>query len=276
MISDRNTATRRIVQLNVLVAVLVNLYFLITDSPAPWDWLGFSLPTFLSGAFWQPFTYMWMHAPLVGLGVIHILFNMLTLHFVGRVIENHLGAKRLLIIYFFGGFTSILLFSAEKMGINALVGLPLSTQAVPLVGASGSLCALIAVFALLFPNTKVFLMFIPIPIKARTMLYGFCLFSLLAILFGWMNFVSHSAHLGGILFGWLYFLKFQSRPGQPRIDTSFRQVSPEQMISWEINTLSTQELGSEFRVIQKKLRENPEVELSLREKLILKRVQELL
>ena len=73
------------------------------------------------------------------------------------------------------------------------------------IGASGSVFGILLGFGMLFPNAPLFLMFIPIPIKAKYMVIGYGLIELFS---GVANFsgdnVAHFAHLGGMLFG--YFL----------------------------------------------------------------------
>lgn len=73
------------------------------------------------------------------------------------------------------------------------------------VGASGAVFGLLLAFGMLFPNTELYLMFIPIPIKAKYFVLGY---GALELYMGMQNRVgdnvAHFAHLGGMLFG--YFL----------------------------------------------------------------------
>ena len=75
---------------------------------------------------------------------------------------------------------------------------------VPMVGASGAIFGILLAFGMLFPNTELFLMFIPIPIKAKYAVIGY---GLLELFLGMRNAagdnVAHFAHLGGMLFGFL-------------------------------------------------------------------------
>ena len=72
------------------------------------------------------------------------------------------------------------------------------------VGASGALFGVLTAFAMLFPNTELYLMFIPIPIKAIYFVSVYIIVELyLGIsMYGGDN-VAHFAHLGGALFGFL-------------------------------------------------------------------------
>lgn len=73
------------------------------------------------------------------------------------------------------------------------------------IGASGSVFGILLAFAMLFPNVPLYLMFIPIPIKAK---YFVIFYGLAELFMGVANnggdSVAHFAHLGGMLFG--YFL----------------------------------------------------------------------
>ncbi|HYG39099.1 MAG TPA: rhomboid family intramembrane serine protease [Cytophagales bacterium] len=76
-----------------------------------------------------------------------------------------------------------------------------STEGVPMLGASGAVMGIVATFALLFPNTELFLLFIPFPIKAKyfaLMYIGYEIFSIIQDAPD--DNVAHFAHLGGMIF----------------------------------------------------------------------------
>lgn len=79
------------------------------------------------------------------------------------------------------------------------------------VGASGAVFGILAAFAMYFPNTRLMLLFPPIPIKAKWFVLIYALFELTS---GVANFqgdnVAHFAHLGGALFGFL-MVKFWNK-----------------------------------------------------------------
>lgn len=78
------------------------------------------------------------------------------------------------------------------------------TVNIPTIGASGAIFGILLAFGMLFPNTELFLMFIPIPIKAKYFVIGY---GLLEFFLGIQNSagdnVAHFAHLGGMLFGFI-------------------------------------------------------------------------
>jgi membrane associated rhomboid family serine protease len=82
----------------------------------------------------------------------------------------------------------------------------------PMVGASGAIFGVLMGFGMLFPNTELFLMFIPIPIKAK---YAVFLYGLAELFFGVAQFsgdnIAHFAHLGGMLFGFILIKYWQKR-----------------------------------------------------------------
>lgn len=82
---------------------------------------------------------------------------------------------------------------------------------VPTIGASGAVFGILLAFGMLFPNTELYMMFIPIPIKAKYFVIGY---GLLEFFLGLQNSagdnVAHFAHLGGMLFGFI-LIRFWSR-----------------------------------------------------------------
>ena len=133
-----------------------------------------------------------MHDPT---GIGHLLFNMLTLFFLGPQIEQSLGKQRFLIFYFICGFAA--------MGLHMMLYYIGYLGPVPIVGASGAIVGIAIAFAILFPNTKLMLMFIPFPIKAKYLIGAFILFDLFSGVGGASTGIAHFAHLGGALGGFL-------------------------------------------------------------------------
>ncbi|HTE13016.1 MAG TPA: rhomboid family intramembrane serine protease [Chitinophagaceae bacterium] len=133
---------------------------------------------------WQLITYQFMHG-----GFTHILFNMFTLWMFGSTLETFWGGKRFLTFYIVCGICAgIAQLIMQKEGVA--------------VGASGAIMGLMAAFAYLFPNTEMYIMFIPIPVKAKYVIPGFMaldLFGSIAPQAG--DNVAHWAHLGGALAG---------------------------------------------------------------------------
>lgn len=75
---------------------------------------------------------------------------------------------------------------------------------VPMVGASGAIFGILMAFGLLFPNTELFLLFVPFPIKAKYFVTFYGLYELYAgIHNAQSDNVAHFAHIGGMLFAYI-------------------------------------------------------------------------
>ncbi len=73
-----------------------------------------------------------------------------------------------------------------------------------MVGASGAVFGILAAFALFFPNTELFLLFMPFPIKAKYLVGAYILFELYAELQRSQgDNVAHLAHIGGAIIAWV-------------------------------------------------------------------------
>jgi membrane associated rhomboid family serine protease len=159
-------------------------------------------------AFWPPPTgnfkpfqivsHMFMHS---GQGITHLLFNMMTLFFLGPMVEKVWGPKKFLTFYFIAGFGAL----AGHLAVSYIIG----THG-PVLGASGAIFGVMVAFAMLFPDTKLMLLIPPIPIKAKYLVGGMVALDLISGLrgssiFGATN-IAHFAHLGGAITGFLLIL----------------------------------------------------------------------
>lgn len=79
------------------------------------------------------------------------------------------------------------------------------------VGASGAIYGVLLAFGMLFPNQPIYLMFIPIPIKAKWMVLGYGVLELFLGISGAASNVAHWAHLGGMLIGVFMILYWKKR-----------------------------------------------------------------
>lgn len=140
-------------------------------------------------AIWQLVTYLFLHG-----GVMHLLFNMLTLWMFGVTLERDWGTRRFLKYYFLCGIGA----GFCDVAVNALLG----NWNTSTIGASGAIYGVLLAFGVLYPESTILFLFIfPIQAKYFVMIYG-----ALALL-GAMNVnsgVSNVAHLGGMFFGLLY------------------------------------------------------------------------
>lgn len=163
---------------------------------------------------YQIFTHMFTHA-----GFMHILFNMFGLWMFGRILENVWGSKRFLLFYLICGVGAaachliMQYFRCEDL-LHTIVTNPNNPEivskigaAAPALGASGAIMGIFAAFGYLFPNTELYIMFIPVPVKAKWAMLGLAaidLFGGVANISG--DNVAHFAHLGGALTGFILVL----------------------------------------------------------------------
>ncbi|HTQ54288.1 MAG TPA: rhomboid family intramembrane serine protease [Bryobacteraceae bacterium] len=150
-------------------------------------------------AVWQLFTYLFLHG-----GLMHLLFNMLTLWMFGVQLERDWGTRRFLKYYFLCGVGA----GICDVTVNALLG----NWNTSTIGASGAIYGVLLAFGMLYPETSILFLFLfPIQAKYFVMIYG------AIALLGAMNVnsgVSNVAHLGGMLFGLLYL-----KTRLPRLDS---------------------------------------------------------
>lgn len=227
--------------------IINGLFFLATIALSP---QGMDL-SLLLGAFywdseqfrpWQIITHMFMHG-----GFAHIFFNMFALWMFGTSIERVWGPKRFLIYYLVTGFGAFILHYAvvayqiqqlipevspemlaeiKNKGLSYLMNNQNYTNPVyaelnmlynvPVVGASGAVFGILLAFGMMFPNTRLIMLFFPVPIKAKYFVIGYGaleLFSGIANRPG--DNVAHFAHLGGMLFGYILIKYWNSNRKNP-------------------------------------------------------------
>jgi membrane associated rhomboid family serine protease len=136
---------------------------------------------------YQLFTYMFAHGTFM-----HIFFNMLTLAFMGPILENFWGPKKFLLFYLVTGIGAGIFNFIVEVYIGAGPGV--------MVGASGAIYGLLMAFGMIFPNMEVMLLIPPVPIKAKYLVF---LLGGLTFLMDSSGKVAHFAHLGGMVVGFI-------------------------------------------------------------------------
>ncbi|MBN4065855.1 rhomboid family intramembrane serine protease [Candidatus Amoebophilus asiaticus] len=147
---------------------------------------------------WTIITYMFLQESFW-----HILFNMLWLYWLGKILHEYLGNKKLISIYVLGGISGGLLY------IFAFNVLPVFREVLPssyALGASAGVLAVIVAVATLIPNYAIHLLFIG-PVKLKYIAIFSVVLDLLSISKG--NAGGHIAHLGGAIFGYFYIIQLQ-------------------------------------------------------------------
>ena len=172
---------------------------------------------------YQFFTYMFVHG-----GWEHIFFNMFAVWMFGRIMEQVMGSQRFLFFYIVCGVGAGLVQEIAQYGQFIYEGLANYEQVniggmiVPMevflnrwatVGASGAVYGVLLSFGMTFPEERMFVFPLPVPIKAKWFVIGYAVIELLSAMNNRGDGVAHVAHLGGMLFGWLLILYWRNHPG---------------------------------------------------------------
>lgn len=179
--SGAHSMVARLVLANIVVFMLQNLVPGLTTV--------FSLvPRYVVERLWvwQIVTYMFLHGSFG-----HLFFNMLMLWIFGGAIESAWGPRPFLRYYVFCGIGGAL--ASFVFSFNALT-----------LGASGAIFGLYLAYALMFPDSTIYLYFL-LPVKAKYLIAGIALLQLVSGLSGPSG-VAYFAHLGGMAAG-LVFLR---------------------------------------------------------------------
>lgn len=221
--------------------LIINLLVWVAQISLPK--LGIDLTQMLALHYWgasdfnvaQLFTYMFMHSEN---DFTHLFFNMFSLFMLGPLLERTLGSMRYLFYYITCGlgaalvqelvweFTWIDMFApayanaagitmeeayeAVRMVIASGKNIP-ALNGLLTVGASGCVFGILLGFGVLFPNLPMYMMFIPIPIKAKYMVIGWGALELMFGISGTMDSIAHFAHLGGMIFGLILLLYWKKK-----------------------------------------------------------------
>ena len=183
----------------------------------------FQIPTWIAlssdlGVFvrtpWTLITFNFFHS-----GFLHLFFNLMVLHFSGRLFNTYFTDKQLLGIYVLGGVFSGITFVLSYLFIG---------KAGLLVGASGAIMAILIATATYAP-----FMLLRIPLIGIVKLWHVAFVILLIDLIQMPldNTGGHLAHLGGALFGFIYIKLLQTgkditKPFSALLDTFANLFKP--------------------------------------------------
>lgn len=190
-----------------VLCVLTSPYGTANVMPSPIvKWGAFSTVTALRDyQVWRFITFQFLHA-----GFLHLLFNMLGLYWFGPQVEKYLGSRRYLAFYLLCGCAGACLYLLLNVG-GLTVGRPVpfllfSNPAAPLVGASAGVFGVLFALTYLRPHemiTFLFMLFIPITMKIRTLAYFLAALALLTVFKAspQTNAGGEAGHLGGAMIG---------------------------------------------------------------------------
>ena len=183
----------------------------------------------------QLITHMFMHGNLT-----HLAFNMLALWMFGSTLVSIWGKNKFLFFYFSCGIGAALLQNyANYVNVDSFVSALYEANVsqdqitsilksatyptyildfvseskmlsayndynTPMIGASGAIYGIVVAFSFMFPNTKLMLLFPPIPIKAKFFVPGLILIDLFfGLTSASIGSIAHFAHIGGAITGFL-------------------------------------------------------------------------
>ena len=169
---------KRLLIANVVVFVVT------MGLPAAQYWLAYR-PVWILIRPWTVVTYMFLHA-----NFMHLFFNMIGLYFFGPRLEDRLGGKHFLALYFIAGISGALLSLAPMYRYTWIVG------------ASGAVFGVLLGFARFWPRDRIYIWGI-LPVEAWLMVVALTALSLYGGGTGGGN-TAHYAHLGGFAGAFLY------------------------------------------------------------------------
>ena len=150
-----------------------------------------SLPSSLAWKPWSLITYAVFHS-----GIFHLFFNMIVLHFSTRLFITYFNQKQLLGLYILGGIFAGLVYIASYLVLPVF-----ENTSSTLVGASGSIMAILFATVTYNPYMEMRLMFIG---RVKLWHIAAVVIALDLIQLPMANTGGHLAHLGGALFGYLF------------------------------------------------------------------------
>ncbi len=198
-----NNAVMQLLAINLIVFFIemtCKVFFFIANSDALYLLITNQLRTpanlnYLMYRPWSVFTYAFTHT-----GFFHILFNMLFFYFVGQIVKEFLGNKRLIGLYVMAGLMGALAFVAVYNLVPRL-SVYLSNPNLALSGASGSVYGVAVAAAMLTPNA-VIMLFGVFPIRLKFLVGAMVLLSFFEMASA--NTGGNTAHLGGALMGFIF------------------------------------------------------------------------
>jgi len=174
--------TQMLIELNLLIFIIMvfaGLGFISFNGIDLLKWGANYRPSILNGEYWRLLTNIFLHG-----GLMHVLFNMYALFFVGIFLEPVMGTAKYILVYL---FTGIIASIASAWWHVATVS----------VGASGAIFGLYGVFfALLTVNV------FSKDLK-KSFLISTAIFIVYNLIYGLTGGIDNAAHIGGLLSGLL-------------------------------------------------------------------------
>ena len=200
----QGNAVIRLIYINVAVYLLLHIFLILMklftlngSFLIPW----LALPSDFIVLLYKPWTfisYMFLHQDF-----FHILFNMFALYWFGKLFLTYFTGKQLFGLYFFGGLVAGLFY---VIAYNIFPLFSQLSEVSILMGASGSIMAVIVATALQSPNLEMRFMLIG-TVKLKYI-------AIVAVLVSFFGITSSNAggelaHLGGALYGYIFIVSLR-------------------------------------------------------------------
>ena len=172
---------------------------------------------------YQLLTYMFAHG-----GWSHLFFNMFALWMFGCIVERTWGPQKFLFYYIVCGigaglfqelaqFCQFYILATDYIPQLHLSQIMLAAQNCTngwtTVGASGAIYGILLAFGMLYPEERMFIFPLPVPIKAKWFVVGYAAIELFMAFSTSGDGVAHVAHLGGMVFGYFLIRYWRKNPG---------------------------------------------------------------
>ena len=200
----QGNSLNKLIYLNVIVFLILKIIlilFLLFNISGAFLLSYLAVPADLTQLLyraWTPLTYMFLHEEF-----FHILFNMFALYWFGKLFLMFFSERQLVGLYLFGGLIAALIYLAA---FNIFPYYSLILHQSVLLGASGSILAIILATAIRSPNME-----IQIVLLGSVKLKYIAIFYVLTSFFGITssNGGGQLAHLGGALAGYLFVVSLR-------------------------------------------------------------------
>jgi len=228
---------------------------------------------------YQLFTYMFLHA-----GWTHIFFNMFALWMFGCVVERVWGPRKFLFYYIACGvgaglfqeaaqLVHLYVIANEQISGFSITDLALVAQynsaalsQWTTVGASGAVYAILLAFGMTFPEERIFIFPLPVPIKAKWFVIIYAAIEVVQALGMPGDGVAHLAHLGGMAFGFFMIRYWNSHPGSGYGMADGRKFFEGLKSSWERRTANRRANGNNRSKQSSTQNSNPDWDYNARKK----------
>jgi len=175
-----------------LIWINVAIFAIVLINKDAYQWLcaigAMQAQAVAHGQIWRLFTAEYLHA-----GSLHLLVNVVALHFLGRPLEKVWSTRKFFAIYTLAGLCGNMFYAI--LGTRGVI----DPQMVA-VGASGCIYGLLGVVAVLFPKAELYIYFV-FPIRVRTAAVILGTISFFTVIQRGGNYGGEACHLAGLAFG---------------------------------------------------------------------------